>query len=202
MIDALGEESRAHFQALCDGLTALGIPYTINPVLVRGLDYYGHTVFEWVTRHLGSQATVCAGGRYDLLVEQLGGTSTAAVGFALGIERIILLMETLQCPTKLSFKPTVFMMATNSEALVRIQQLAETIRDTHPEIKVLVNTTLSSLKSQFKKADKSAAHYAMVLGEDEFNKGNLTIKDLRSNGEQITVAQKDINDFIQKITSN
>jgi histidyl-tRNA synthetase len=197
LIEVLDEKSRTHFETFCAGLDALNIPYTVNPVLVRGLDYYGHTVFEWVTDKLGSQATICAGGRYDLLVEQLGGTSTPAAGFALGIERICLLMETLDCLHIKSKKNSVVFITAHDEALVRALFLAESIRTAHPTIEVLVNTQGGSFKNQFKKADKSEAQLALILGEEEMAKNQLGIKDLRQVTEQITVDQNKINHYIQ-----
>lgn len=196
LVDCLGDESKAHFQAFCDGLDALNIPYTINPVLVRGLDYYGHTVFEWVTDKLGSQATICAGGRYDILVEQLGGSATPAAGFALGIERIVLLMETLELLKHKSAELSLFIIATNDAALVRGLVIAEEIHNDYPNIEVITNTAGGSFKSQFKKADKSGARFALILGEDELAKGLVSIKDLRIGTEQCTIEQKGINQFL------
>ena len=196
LIDVLEEKSRAHFQAFCDGLDALHIPYVVNPVLVRGLDYYGHTVFEWVTDRLGSQATICAGGRYDILVEQLGGNATPAAGFALGVERIVLLMEALDLLKQDVEKKSVFIIATNEEAIVKGLVLAESIRTTYPEIEVIVNTAGGSFKSQFKKADKSGARLALILGEDEMVNQTISIKDLRNGANQITVDQNTVNQLL------
>lgn len=197
LIDVLDEKSREHFQSFCDGLDALQVPYVVNPVLVRGLDYYGHTVFEWVTDKLGSQATVCAGGRYDILVEQLGGNPTPAVGFALGIERIYLLMETLNLLKKEKKKNALYIIAVNEQAVVRGLIISEMIRSTYPEIEVSVNTAGGSFKSQFKKADKSDARLALVLGEDELANQQISIKDLRNEAEQITVDQNMINQVLK-----
>ena len=196
LIDVLGDKSREHFQAFCHGLEALQIPYVVNPVLVRGLDYYGHTVFEWVTDHLGSQATICAGGRYDILVEQLGGNPTPAVGFALGVERIFLLMETLELLQPKTEKNSLFMIATSEEAIVKALLIAESIRNEHPSMKVEVNTAGGSFKSQFKKADKSGALVALVLGDDEMAAEQISIKDLRHGAEQVTVDQNNLNQFL------
>jgi histidyl-tRNA synthetase len=195
LVDVLGAESKAHFQSLCDGLELLDISYEINPVLVRGLDYYGHTVFEWVTDKLGSQSTLCAGGRYDKLVEQLGGAPTPAVGFALGIDRIVLLMELLDLK-KANMNTSLFLVATNSEAIKHALVLAESIRTAHPQLMVITNTSGGSFKSQFKKADKSGARLALILGEDEVAKKLVSIKDLRNEAEQITVEQNNINQFL------
>src|SRR6185437_99619 len=157
LIDHLGSDSKTHFQALCTGLEALNIPYTINTTLVRGLDYYGKTVFEWVTDKLGSQATICAGGRYDILVGQLGGPATPAVGFALGLDRILLLMEALDLKTQEGKNWSVYMIATSDESCIQSLSLAEQIRSQLPMFEVEVNTAGGSFKSQFKKADKSGA---------------------------------------------
>lgn len=196
LIDVLEGKSQEHFQAFCGGLEALQIPYVINPVLVRGLDYYGHTVFEWVTDRLGSQATICAGGRYDILVEQLGGNATPAIGFALGMERIYLLMETLDLLQQETKRNALFIMGINDEAIVKALVIAESIRTTHPELEVVVNTAGGSFKSQFKKADKSGARLALILGEDELLNHTISIKDLRHGMEQVTVNQSMINQFL------
>lgn len=197
LIDVLEEKSRAHFQLFCDGLSALKIPYTINPFLVRGLDYYGHTVFEWVTDKLGSQATVCAGGRYDILVEQLGGNSTPAAGFALGIERIILLMETLNLLQLKDKKESLFIIATNDQAVLKGLVIAESIRNAFPSVEIITNTAGGSFKNQFKKADRSGARWALILGEDEIANQSISIKDLRKEAEQITVEQSKLNHCLQ-----
>ena len=198
LIDVLEEKSREHFQKFCDGLNALNIPYEVNPFLVRGLDYYGHTVFEWVTDKLGSQATVCAGGRYDILVEQLGGTATPAVGFALGIERIILLMETLGLVQQNAERLSLFIIATNEQAVLTGLVLAETIRTAIPGIEIVTNTAGGSFKSQFKKADKSGARWALILGDDEIANKSVSIKDLRNEADQITIEQSKITQFLRE----
>lgn len=196
LIDVLGTDSKAHFESFCKGLELLNIPYVINPVLVRGLDYYGHTVFEWVTDKLGSQATICAGGRYDKLVEQLGGSPTPAVGFALGVERIVLLMETLGLEAVNAQPITLFVIATSPEAIKNGLVIAESIRSAHSKLNVITNTFGGGFKSQFKKADKSGARLALIFGEDEVNKKLISIKDLRNESEQITVEQHNINQFL------
>lgn len=196
LINELGEQSREHFQSFCDGLDVLGIPYTINPVLVRGLDYYGHTVFEWVTDKLGSQATICAGGRYDILVEQLGGSPTPAAGFALGMERILILMETLGLTEPQKQKNSIFIMSSNSSGLTNALIIAESIRNAYPEIEIITNTAGGSFKSQFKKADKSGARLALILGDDEIINKRISIKDLRTEREQITIDQNQIDQYL------
>jgi histidyl-tRNA synthetase len=192
LIDSLTDESRAHFEAFCDGLDALNIAYQINPRLVRGLDYYEHTVFEWVTEELGSQATVCAGGRFDKLVEQLGGTAVPAVGFAMGLERLLLLMD-LHDASKLNAPAlTAYIMAMDEKALTKALALAESIHDAMPEWRILVHTTGGRFKSQFKKADKSGARLALILGEEELLNQTVSIKDLREKTAQQSVPEADI----------
>lgn len=197
LIDVIGEKSLSHFQSFCKGLDALEIPYTLNPTLVRGLDYYGHTVFEWVTTHLGSQATICAGGRYDILVEQLGGKPTPAVGFALGMERLLLLMQTLNVSKSDVKKPTIYIMATNDDGILKGLALAESIRHAHPNVTIMTNTAGGSFKSQFKKADKSGADLALILGEEELENQKVGVKDLRNISEQLVVDLNQLNQFLQ-----
>jgi histidyl-tRNA synthetase len=199
LIDALGAESRKSFDALCEGLEHLGIPYTINPTLVRGLDYYGHTVFEWVTDKLGSQSTICAGGRYDKLIEILGGNPTSAFGFALGIERLLLVMEALEKKPSLEVSPKIYLIADSSKGLEQALGLAESIRDAFPAWKVVTNTTGGSFKSQFKKADKSGASWALVFGESEVNEGTVSVKDLRQGNSQKNVLQNELIQFFKKL---
>ncbi|MBL7478802.1 histidine--tRNA ligase [Legionella bononiensis] len=196
LIDVLGEQSKDHFNTFREGLHTLDIPYTINPFLVRGLDYYGHTVFEWVTDKLGSQATICAGGRYDILVEQIGGAPTPAAGFALGIERIVLLMETLNLLEQHNPKQSLYIITTNQEASIKGLLMAETIRDAYSNVEIITNTTGGSFKSQFKKADKSGARLALILGDDEIANMKVSIKDLRVETEQITIDQNAIIEFL------
>ena len=176
----LDDESRAHFDGLCARLDALGIAYQINPRLVRGLDYYGRTVFEWVTDRLGAQGTVCAGGRYDGLVSQFGGKPTPAVGFAMGVERLVLLLETLQqVPASLQSAADVYICAFGEAAEVAALKLSEQLRGQLPALRLWLNAGGGSFKSQFKKADKSGARYALVLGEDELARGVVACKPLR-----------------------
>ena len=196
LIDVLGESSRQHFNDLCQGLKALGIEYTVNPYLVRGLDYYGHTVFEWVTDHLGSQGTVGAGGRFDMLVEHLGGMPTPAIGFAVGAERLLLLMDALGLKPAAEPSPSIFMLAASHDALQRTMVLAEGLRNALPW-GVVVNTAGGSFKSQFKKADKSGARLAIILGDDELCNHTVTIKDLRGGDAQKTIPQHELNQHIQ-----
>lgn len=197
LMDVLGEKSRMHFHSFCEGLDALKIPYVVNSILVRGLDYYGHTVFEWVTDRLGSQATVCAGGRYDMLVEQLGGNPTPAAGFALGIERIYLLMETLDLIKQETKREDIYIITVNDQASIRGLLIAESIRAVYSKIAVSVNSAGGSFKSQFKKADKNGARLALILGEDEMANDQISIKDLRNEVNQITVEQNKINQVLK-----
>jgi len=164
---------------------------------VRGLDYYGGIVFEWVTDLLGSQATVCAGGRFDKLVEQFSGPATSAIGFALGAERLLLLMELLGKNKTNPVLPLVFMMGMSDQALERLICLGEDIRNAYPNAPVLVNSTGGSFKSQFKKADKSGARFALILGENELLQQCVSIKDLRESHEQVTIPLTEVIDFLK-----
>lgn len=198
LIDVVSEESRQHFFDLCNGLQELNIPYVVNPFLVRGLDYYGSTVFEWVTDKLGSQATVCGGGRFDKLVEQLGGSPTPAIGFAMGCERLLLLMETLTVPL-VEPSPPLFMIAVGNDALRQGLVLAEALRNDEGRLQVNVNTAGGSFKSQFKKADKSGARIALILGDDEVRDHTISVKDLRHSVEQVTIPQGELSQYIKNI---
>jgi len=189
LADYLDDESRVHFDGLKARLEAAGIPYVINPKLVRGLDYYSKTVFEWTTDKLGAQGTVCAGGRYDGLVEQMGGRPTPGVGFAMGIERLILLLETLeQVPDALARQVDVYLCAIGEAAELAALTLSEQLRDQVPGLRLQVNAGSGSFKSQFKKADKSGALFALVLGEDELAQEVIGFKPLRGQGEQQNIA--------------
>jgi histidyl-tRNA synthetase len=189
LLEYLDEDSRSHFEGLKSRLDVLGIAYEINPKLVRGLDYYGRTVFEWVTDKLGSQGTVCAGGRYDGLISQFGGKPTPGVGFAMGVERLVLLVETLQqIPAELSRPAHAYICAFGEPAELAALALSEQLRDTLPGLRVLVNAGAGSFKSQFKKADKSGAQFALILGEDELAKRVVGCKPLRDDSEQQSIA--------------
>ncbi|WP_082140457.1 histidine--tRNA ligase [Halomonas sp. PR-M31] len=188
LLEYLDDESRAHFAALTDLLDAAGIAYVINPRLVRGLDYYSRTVFEWTTTALGSQGTVCAGGRYDGLVEQLGGKPTPAVGFAMGIERLILLLETLDLvPAESQRGPNAYLLAMGERAEREALLLGETLRNALPHLTLQVHCGGGSFKSQIKKADKSGAQLALILGDDELDQGTLGLKFLRDGRDQETL---------------
>ncbi len=187
--DYLDEESRLHFEGVKARLDAAGIRYQINHKLVRGLDYYNRTVFEWVTDKLGAQGTVCAGGRYDGLVAQLGGKATPGVGFAMGVERLVLLLETLDLlPAELNRPADVYVCAFGEAAELAALTLAERLRDELPGLRLLLNSGGGSFKSQFKKADKSGARYALILGDDELAGRVVGCKPLRDDSEQQSVA--------------
>ncbi|QNH07884.1 histidine--tRNA ligase [Pseudomonas sp. B11D7D] len=187
--DYLDEESLQHFEGVKARLDAAGIRYQINHKLVRGLDYYNRTVFEWVTDKLGAQGTVCAGGRYDGLVTQLGGKATPGVGFAMGVERLVLLLETLELlPAELNRAADVYVCAFGEAAELAALTLVERLRDALPEMRLLLNTGGGSFKSQFKKADKSGARYALILGDDELAGRVVGCKPLRDDSEQQSVA--------------
>ncbi|RNF49219.1 histidine--tRNA ligase [Marinomonas hwangdonensis] len=192
----IGEESQSHFERLQTILKANRVPYVINRRLVRGLDYYGKTVFEWVTTHLGAQATVCAGGRYDGLVEQLGGKPTPAVGFAMGIERLVLLLETLSLiPSEAKFSADVFVVSIGDDAEVASTTLAEQLRENLPSLVVLRHCGGGNFKNQMKKADRSEARFTIILGQDEVEQGVCQVKDM-STGEQQTCAFEDLPAYI------
>jgi histidyl-tRNA synthetase len=176
LMDYLGADSLTHFDGVRAVLDAAGLPYTINPRLVRGMDYYNLTVFEWVTPHLGSQATVCGGGRYDQLIEQLGGKPAPGVGFGLGIERLLLLLEALRIAPPPA-APDVYGVVPDASALPRVMPVLEVLRAAG--LNVLMHAGGGSMKSQFKKADASGARYALVFGADELAAGQVSIKPLR-----------------------
>ncbi|MGB1868417.1 MAG: histidine--tRNA ligase [Porticoccaceae bacterium] len=190
--DFIDQESRDHFAQLCAVLDAAGIAYQVNPRLVRGLDYYSKTVFEWVTSSLGAQGTVCAGGRYDGLVEQLGGKPCPGVGFAMGVERLVLLLDELGAvPDSVGQAVDLYLVAVGNveqQALV----LAENLRSDCPEIRIECHCGGGSFKSQIKRADKSGARIALILGEDEAAAGTVGVKYLREDRPQETVAQSDL----------
>ncbi len=178
LLDSLDAESREHFDSLCAQLRAAGIEYHVEPHLVRGLDYYTRTVFEWTTDALGSQSTVCAGGRYDGLVAQLGGIDTPGVGWAMGQERIVMLLEKQDLQQR-GIKPQVYLVMVGEHAEIPGCKLAERLRDAWPELGVQINLGGGSFKTQFKRADKSGAQFALVVGDDEAARGVVAIKALR-----------------------
>ncbi len=190
LIDYLGEDSLTFLKTLEKGLTSLSIDYVINPRLVRGLDYYNHTVFEWTTEKLGAQGTICGGGRYDPLIEMLGGRPTPAVGFAMGAERVIELMKE-EGKVVTSPLAQVYVMHQGGETEVKARLLAETLRD--KGAKVICHAGSTSFKSQMKRADASLATWAVIVGEEELAQGEVTVKHLRNEkGEQVFEEQKRI----------
>ncbi len=191
LMDYLGDDSRSHFETLTKTLDQLGVEYQLNSRLVRGLDYYGKTVFEWVTEDLGAQGAICAGGRYDGLIEQLGGKKNYAIGFAMGMERLLLLLDQLD-NLPIDRCVDVYMILVGEEAEKKGLQLAEMIRNEIDGIKLHVNCGGGSFKSQFKKADKSGAEYAVILGEDEVSRGEICLKPLRITQEQKSMSQKEL----------
>jgi len=197
LIDHLDAESKQEFETLCKTLDDAGVSYKINPRLVRGLDYYSKTVFEWVTDKLGAQGTVCAGGRFDGLVEQLGGKATPAIGFALGIERLI---ELLEIPNDVQHDNNldVYLVLIGEKSLSKGIPLAEKWRNEVSGLKLQMNCGGGSIKSQMKKADKSRARLAFILGDDELEKNSLTIKFLREKKEQEIIGLDSIADYLKK----
>lgn len=197
LLDCLDDESKQDFDKLLSILDVCGIQYQINPCLVRGLDYYCKTVFEWVTDTLGAQGTICAGGRYDGLVEQLGGVSTPAVGFALGLERIITILEDMQFKEHHQ-QPDVFFITLDEAYQGKALILCDEIRNTSPSLTCYYQPGAAGLKNQMKKADKSGANLVIILGEDEFKTDRLTIKFLREDKEQVTIAQNELSTFLDE----
>lgn len=200
LIDVISNASKDKFLDLCTGLDDLGITYTINPLLVRGLDYYEHTVFEWVTNKLGSQATICAGGRYDALLLQLSGQAQAAIGFAIGMERLLLLLNIASITLARHKIPRLFIIAIVEQAMLKALALAEKLRD-KGQWQVITNFTNGSLKNQFKKADKSDADFALIIGEDELAEGVISLKNLRQAtvpAAQIKLVENDLVNYLEK----
>ncbi|NOX08387.1 MAG: histidine--tRNA ligase [Gammaproteobacteria bacterium] len=183
LADYLDDESREHFRQLCELLDASGIHYEVNHRLVRGLDYYGRTVFEWVTNRLGAQGTVCAGGRFDGLVQYLGGRATPAIGFALGMERIVALLEETGV-VDINVAPHVYMVLVGEQAQLKGYVLAEQLRDQLPWLRLQLNNGGGSFKSQFKRADRSGAEYVLVMGDEEIAGEQIGFKSLRVSAEQ------------------
>lgn len=177
--DYLDAESKQHFEQLCRMLDAMGIQYVINPRLVRGLDYYTRTVFEWITEELGSQGTICAGGRYDGLVSQMGGQDTPACGFAMGMERLLELMQ-VQAQALTAAAPDIYLVLAGEQATQAGMVLAEKLRTELPKLKLQVNTGSGSIKTQMKRADKSGARYALILGEQELAAGEIGFKPMQN----------------------
>ncbi len=187
LLDYLDDESREHFAQLCGLLDAVGIQYEINPKLVRGLDYYNKTVFEWVTSALGAQGTVCGGGRYDGLVEQLGGHATSGVGFAMGLERLVLLVQEVNKSIPVKSAVDIYVVYQGEGSTLAAFQLAEKLRSELPHLSTMLHCSGGNFKKQFKRADKSGATLALVLGESEVQNNQVVVKHLLGEAEQQTI---------------
>jgi histidyl-tRNA synthetase len=196
MLDFLDAESAAHFEELKALLAAAGVDFEVNPRLVRGLDYYSRTVFEWVTDALGAQGAVCSGGRYDGLVEKLGGRPIPAIGWAMGIERFVALFEACGGEAAVA-KPDVFVAALGQGTRERAFAIAEELRDQLRGVRVELNLGGGSFKAQMKRADKSGASYALILGEQELNEGRIGLKPLRTQDEQESIALDELAAVLQ-----
>jgi histidyl-tRNA synthetase len=183
LTEHLDPESRAHFDELCAMLRGVGVPYEINPRLVRGLDYYSRTVFEWITRSTGAQNAVCSGGRYDGLIAQLGGEATPAIGFAMGVERLVaLLVAAGRVPAPAS--PDVYVVVSGAHSAARALEIVERLRTERPHVRFELNVGGGNFKAQFRRADKSGAPLALIIGEDELARGVVAMKPLREQSGQ------------------
>lgn len=200
MLDYLDADSLRHFEELKALLEAAQLSYTVNPRLVRGLDYYNRTVFEWVTDALGSQGAICSGGRYDGLVEQLGGRPVPAIGFAMGVERLVALFEICGNSAAVQ-KPDVYIVAVGTAALGRGLQLAESLRDTLPTLRFEMNLGDGSFKTQLKRADKSGAACALILGEEEVRENRASLKPLRNTEDQLSVPLEQLKTVLEEFIS-
>ena len=201
LVDSLDQESREHFNELTDILDKTGVVYQVNQRLVRGLDYYCHTVFEWVTDTLGAQGTVCGGGRYDGLVEQLGGKPSYAAGFSMGCERLVSMLID-QGRAQDESGCDVYLLMRGENSVPRAQQLAETLRDELPRLGLVVHAGGGSFKSQMRKADKSGARIALILGEAEIAANTVSVKYLREDRQQDEIPQADIVNRINSLLGN
>lgn len=197
--DYFGTETQAHFDELCARLDAAGIKYQLNERLVRGLDYYNRTVFEWVTDSLGAQGTICAGGRYDGLVEQLGGKATPAFGFALGIERLVLMLTSLEKANNVRPQVDAYVIMLGADVEIKANALAELWRDQVPEIRLQCHCGGGNMKKQMKRADRSGAQIALILGEDEIAEQKITIKYLRGQQEQQSVPLEQVSGILTSL---
>lgn len=196
LIDHLDAESKADFDILCQTLDKVGIQYEINPRLVRGLDYYSKTVFEWVTDQLGSQGTVCAGGRYDGLVAQLGGKQATAIGFAIGLERLIALLEATDALPEIP-QIDAYLVAVGDASAAQATILSESLRDQLPGLKLITHCGGGSFKSQFKRADRSGARWTLILGEEEVNNESIGVKTMAT-GEQETISWYELATYLSQ----
>ena len=198
MIDHLDDESKEHFTILKTYLDNLDIPYEVNPKLVRGLDYYNQTVFEWISNDLGSQGTICGGGRYDGLVEKMGGSPTPAIGFAMGLERIALLIQDKKSQI-VKKRCQLYFVVLGDKAQIESMKLSKKILQALPNITLSNDLSMGSLKSQMKKADKSNADFALILGEEELSNNQLSIKPLKGQGVQQSIKLEGIIQHLQEI---
>ena len=197
MVDFLDQESNEHFEELMAMLQDHAIEYSLNTRLVRGLDYYTRTVFEWTTDQLGAQATVCGGGRYDALVAELGGKPTSAIGCAIGLERLIELVD-VSGQNEQNNPPKIYIVAVGSKAEGERFLLAEELRDAYPNLSIEMNLNGGQFKQQFKRADKAGADIALILGDDEISKQTVGVKPMRSEGHQETVDRKELLSIIDQ----
>jgi len=197
--DYFGEESKVHFEQVCRRLDAVGIKYVINDRLVRGLDYYNRTVFEWVTSSLGAQGTICAGGRYDGLVEQLGGKATPGFGFALGIERLVLMLTELDKVKNVRPQVEAYLIMLGDDVEIKAIELAEQWRNAVPNCRLQNHCGGGNMKKQMKRADKSGAQIALILGENELAEQKITVKYLRGQHEQQTVSFDEVPSLLEKL---
>jgi histidyl-tRNA synthetase len=198
LMEHLDDDSTKHFNEFKSYLEILNIPFTINPKLVRGLDYYNRTVFEWTTNDLGSQGAICAGGRYDSLVELMGGKSTPGVGFAIGIERIVLLLQKLDVSIPIPL--SIYIMPLGEEAQIKSMLIANDLHKAFPDAILYNDISLGNIKNQFKRANKANAEYALILGKDEMANSQISIKPLKGQGNQVTInIQNMINYFKEKV---
>jgi len=198
MIDYLDDDSNDHFNALKNYLESLDISYKVNPKLVRGLDYYNQTVFEWISNDLGAQGTICGGGRYDGLVEKMGGNATPAIGFAMGLERIALLIED-KSDQIINKRPHLYFASIGDSANIESMNLSKKIIEALPHITITNDMSIGTLKNQMKKANKSEADFAMILGEQELSEGHISIKPLKGQGVQQSIKLEGIIHHLQEI---
>ena len=198
MIDHLDDDSNNHFNALKNYLESLDISYKVNPKLVRGLDYYNQTVFEWISNDLGAQGTICGGGRYDGLVEKMGGNATPAIGFAMGLERIALLIED-KSDQIINKRPHLYFASIGDSANIESMNLSKKIIEALPHITITNDMSIGTLKNQMKKANKSEADFAMILGEQELSEGHISIKPLKGQGVQQSIKLEGIIHHLQEI---
>ncbi|WP_386695095.1 histidine--tRNA ligase [Lonepinella sp. MS14435] len=199
LLDYLDDESREHFAQLCTLLDEMGIQYEINPKLVRGLDYYNKTVFEWVTTALGAQGTVCGGGRYDGLVEQLGGHATPSVGFAMGLERLVLLVQEVNKSIPVQSAVDIYLVFAGEGTTLAAFKIAEKLRSELPHLRIMTHCSGGKFQKQFKRADKVGARLAIVIGESEVQSNQVMVKDLLGNTEQQAVAVDELVAYLTQV---